>query len=136
MELQVRVVGNGPGPRPPAGTPVRIEVRDVTEQDVASIVVVATDARVDDADEADDNAFATAVLEVADAALTPQRDLTVWARVATSGADRVAVGDWITMQSVPVRATGPRPGVHSTSRSDPSASCDDRALPTSRRRRR
>lgn len=77
----------------------------MTEQDVASIVVVATDARVDDADDADDNAFATAVLEVADAALTPQRDLTVWARVATSGADRVAVGDWITMQSVPVRAT-------------------------------
>jgi hypothetical protein len=106
MELKVRVVPNGPGPRPPVGTPVRIEVRDVTLQDVASPVVVATDTLVDDVDDA----LVTAVIELADDAVTPQRDLILWARVGASGSERVAVGDWITMQSIPVRTTSEAAG--------------------------
>jgi hypothetical protein len=109
VELHVRVVANGHGQRPPVGTPVRIEVRDVTEQDAASTLIVAADTRVDAiGDPGDDGgaALATAVLDLADDAVTPQRDLILWARVAASGTERVAVGDWITMQSVPVRPTG------------------------------
>ena len=106
MELKVRVVPNGSGPRPPVGTPVRIEVRDVTLQDVASPVVVATDTQVDDVDDA----LVTAVIELADDAVTPQRDLILWARVGASGSERVAVGDWITMQSIPVRTTSEAAG--------------------------
>lgn len=102
----MRVVPNGPGPRPPVGTPVRIEVRDVTLQDVASPVVVATDTLVDDVDDA----LVTAVIELADDAVTPQRDLILWARVGASGSERVAVGDWITMQSIPVRTTSEAAG--------------------------
>jgi hypothetical protein len=105
MELRVRVVPNGPGPRPPVGTPVRIEVRDVTMQDVESTVVVATDTNVGDVGDAGDDALATAVIELADDAVTPQRDLILWARVGASGTQRVAVGDWITMQSIPVHTT-------------------------------
>jgi len=103
----VRVVPNGQGPLPPPGTPVRIEVRDVTMQDVADTVVVATDTRVDDAG---GDALATAIIELADDAVTPQRDLILWARVGASGTERIAAGDWITMQSVPVRTTGDADG--------------------------
>jgi hypothetical protein len=108
VELHVRVVTNGQGERPPVGTPVRIEVRDVTEQDAASTLIIATDTRVgDDGDNGDDGvALATAVIDLADDAVAPQRDLILWARVATSGTERVASGDWITMQSVPVRTPG------------------------------
>jgi hypothetical protein len=110
MELKVRVVPNGPGPRPPVGTPVRIEVRDVTLQDVASPVVVATDTLVDDVADAGDDSLVTAIIELADDAVTPQRDLILWARVGASGSERVAVGDWITMQSIPVRTTSEAAG--------------------------
>jgi hypothetical protein len=88
---------------------VRIEVRDVTEQDAASTLIIATDTRVgdDDGDDGDNGvALATAVIDLADDAVTPQRDLILWARVAASGTERIASGDWITMQSVPVRTMG------------------------------
>jgi hypothetical protein len=103
VKLRVRVVPNGQGTRPPVGTPVRIEVRDVTLQDAQSTVVVAADTRVADVDDGGGASLATAVIELADDAVSPQRDLILWARVAASGAERVAVGDWITMQSIPVR---------------------------------
>ena len=112
MELHVRVVAKGPGQRPPVGTHVRIEVRDVTEQDAASTLIIAADTRVGDDDgDVDDNgangeALATAVIDLADDAVTQQRDLILWARVVASGSERVAAGDWITMQSVPVRTSG------------------------------
>ena len=102
MEVRVRVVsGDEGGPEP--GTPVRVELRDVSLADAPSTVVASADAVVK---KKTDGVIADTTIEVDDATWQRVAGLTLWARVASSGAGRTAPGDWITMQSVPLPSTG------------------------------
>ena len=98
MPLVVEVVVNAPR-RPNIGAPVRVEVRDVTLQDVASTTL----ARRDTAVSSTVGPVATVELEVG-----PHRggDRTVWAHVDADGSGRVSKGDYVTTQSYPVPANG------------------------------
>ncbi|MBW0254931.1 hypothetical protein [Cellulomonas sp. PS-H5] len=99
MQLTVRVVAAGAGPRPAPGTPVRVEVRDVTEQDAASVLVAGVDAEaVDDGT----RTIATVAVDAPDDLLASTADLVVWARVAVSGAERTSHADLVSTQSVAV----------------------------------
>jgi hypothetical protein len=98
----VRVVARGPGPLPKAGTPVRLEVRDVTEVDAPSVVVVAVDSVVELGESDGLATLPTIDLQPLDDIVTAGRELNLWARVAASGAERTASGDWITMHAVPI----------------------------------
>jgi hypothetical protein len=90
---RVRVVPSEAEGAPPAGTPVEIEIRDVTEADAASVTVAAATGTTDE----------TIEVDVPDEVVAdPRRVITVHARVAASGEPRVAPGDWITMRSFPV----------------------------------
>jgi uncharacterized lipoprotein YbaY len=102
MEVRVRVVSGGEG-KPEPGTPVRVELRDVSLADAPSKVVASADTVVK---EKTDGVIADTTIEVDDATWQRVADLTLWARVASSGAGRTAPGDWITMQSVPLPSTG------------------------------
>lgn len=94
----------GPGPRPRERAPVRIELRDTTEQDAPSFVLGSADSRVRAADALDDrSALTTATLDVPEAFDLERRDLTLWARVAVSDTPRPSNGDWVTTQAIPVR---------------------------------
>ena len=101
MQLVAHVVTDG-DPRPAAGTPVRVELRDVTELDAPSVLVASIDGRVDDS--ASGSVLARLTLDV-DVPVPAGRDLVLWARVAGSDALRSSPGDWITVQSVPVTGT-------------------------------
>ncbi|GIG36839.1 hypothetical protein Cpa01nite_22200 [Cellulomonas pakistanensis] len=95
----MRVVAAGGGPRPAPGTPVRVELRDVTEQDAASVLVSGADAEaVDDGT----RTIATVAVDAPDELLASCADLVVWARVAVSGAERTSHTDLVSTQSVPV----------------------------------
>ena len=96
----------------PDGTPVHIEVRDVSLQDVAASVVAVADTTSVSSDPAGKASggrvprwSASATLEIPDD-LPPGADITVWARVAASGSERTAAGDSITVQSFPLPAPG------------------------------
>jgi uncharacterized lipoprotein YbaY len=99
MEVRVGVVSRN-GEAPPVGTPVRIELRDVSLADAPSTVVAAADTTVIEGDE---GWLAVATLEVDDATWQRAAGLSFWARVAASGAERTSPGDWITMESVPLQ---------------------------------
>jgi serine/threonine protein kinase len=99
MEVRVGVVSRN-GEAPPVGTPVRIELRDVSLADAPSTVVAAADTTVI---ERDDGRLAVATLEVDDTTWQRAAGLSFWARVAASGAERTSAGDWITMESVPLQ---------------------------------
>lgn len=99
----MRIVATGEGERPPVGTPVEVEVRDVTELDAPAIALANARSSVDEAAGDDDSGLTVVELDVPDDALDPARDVTVWARVGASGEARTGRGDWITMQSFPVR---------------------------------
>lgn len=98
MQLVARVVADG-DLRPPAGTPVRVELRDVTDLDAPSVLLAAADGRVEDL--APGGVLARLTLDV-DEPLPAGRDVVLWARVAASDALRSSPGDWVTVQSVPV----------------------------------
>jgi len=111
--MRVEVRQTGTTPRPPAGTPVILEIRDVSLQDAPAVVLSSAEAAVtepagappvpsDDAAAPAPDLLATALLTVPDEALTGGRDVVVWVRVAASGQARTAVGDLITMQRCPV----------------------------------
>ncbi|MGM0385232.1 MAG: hypothetical protein ACQERF_04525 [Actinomycetota bacterium] len=107
MDIRVEVRQAGTAPRPPAGTPVILEVRDVSLQDAPATVLASTEATVtepDDAASPTPDVLATASLDVPEDYLTGGRDVVVWVRVAASGQARTAVGDLITMQHCAVRA--------------------------------
>jgi hypothetical protein len=86
------------GDRPPTGRRVRVEVRDVTAVDAASITVAA----VDDVVRGELGSWLTTVeLEVPGP--VAGRDLTVWAHARTSARTRgVRPGDYITTRSYPL----------------------------------
>lgn len=96
--------------RPDAGDPVRVEVRDTSLADAPSRLVAAADTVLE---RAGGRLVATATLVVDDDEVTPGADLTVWARCRpSSGPDRgrVSPGDWITMESYPLRPARRRAG--------------------------
>ena len=95
---------------PDAGDPVRVEVRDTSLADAPSRLVAAADTVLE---RVGGGLAATATLDVDDDEATPGADLTVWARCrARSAPDRgrVTPGDWITMESYPLRPARRRAG--------------------------
>lgn len=104
MIVLVDVVMQGEPPfeeRPPAGSPIVVELRDTTALDSDSQRVAARHATVEGVAS---SWLATTEL-VVDDDVDPRRDLTIWVRVAASGSDELAAGDWITTQSAPVDPT-------------------------------
>lgn len=99
--MTVQVVVAGAGRRPAPGTPVRVELRDVTEQDAPSVTLAGVDAAVA---EGDTPTIATVTLEAADDLVPPTADLVAWARVAVSGAERTTHEDLISTRAVVVPA--------------------------------
>jgi hypothetical protein len=98
MEVTVRVVLADPAARPAPGTPVRVELRDVTEQDVAAVLLSA--AEVVTTAESGAEPVVTVTLDLP--APEPARDLVLWARVAVSGSERTSTGDLLSTRSVPL----------------------------------
>jgi hypothetical protein len=96
MEVTVRVVLADPAARPAPGTPVRVELRDVTEQDVAAVLL----AEVVTTAESGAEPVVTVTLDLP--APEPARDLVLWARVAVSGSERTSTGDLLSTRSVPL----------------------------------
>jgi uncharacterized lipoprotein YbaY len=78
MEVRVRVVSGDEG-SPEPGTPVRVELRDVSLADAPSTVVASADAVVK---EKTDGVIADTTIEVDDA---------TWQRVATSSGSTTAL---------------------------------------------
>lgn len=102
----------GAWPDPPVGARVRVELRDTTMVDAPSRLVAAADT---DLRRRGSGLAAEAVIEADDADIDPRADLSLWARISVAGAldGPVVPGDWITVQSWPVRPgtelTGPVP---------------------------
>jgi len=99
MELTIEIVAAGES-GPPAGAPVIVQLRDAGLQDASSTTVAEsrTESRACEAGEA----LARAQLEVDDAGGHP----IVWVHVDVDGDGSVSKGDFITMQSYPVRGGG------------------------------
>ena len=97
MLLSVRVDPADPdAPAPVDGTPVHVEIRDVSLADAAAVVLATGDGVTSGApDWSADVAVDVPAVPAGTAA-------TVWARVAVSGAASTSRGDWITMESFPV----------------------------------
>ena len=84
--------------RPTRESVAQIELRDVTEVDASATVLVRNTAAV-----AGTASRWLATTELAiDETIDRRADLTVWVRVTEAPDADLAVGDWITMQSVPV----------------------------------
>lgn len=101
--VQVVIVPEAGGTPPPVGAPVRVELRDTSLADGPSRLVAAVETTFE---RTGSGVAAHAALDVDDDVFTPRTDVTVWARSPAAGsADRrrVAAGDWITMESYPVR---------------------------------
>jgi hypothetical protein len=84
--------------RPPAGTPVVVQVRDTSLQDAPAVTKGEASAEVE---EGDDLRIATIEVPVDDPGDMP----TIWARVNVSGQPRVSRGDYVTVQSFRVPQT-------------------------------
>jgi hypothetical protein len=87
-----------PDQRPAPGSAAIVELRDISLVDDAAVTLAR---RATDIGPAGDRHIVSAELAV-DAGLDPRADLTVWVRVTETPHDDLAVGDWITMQTVPV----------------------------------
>ena len=84
--------------RPTRESVAQVELRDVTEVDASATVLARNTATV-----AGTASRWLATTELAlDETIDRRADLTVWVRITESPDDDLAVGDWITMQSVPV----------------------------------
>ena len=86
------------GDRPTLESVAQVELRDVTEVDASAIVLARNTVLVSGTAS---HWLATTELAL-DGSVDQRSDLTVWVHVTESPDDDVAVGDWITMQSVPV----------------------------------
>lgn len=94
------VLDDGDADRPEVGTPVRIDLLDTSQVDADAVVLASTMSTV----QGTAGSWLTTA-ELVGADVDPRADVTVWARVAGSGATETAAGDWITMQHVPVSPT-------------------------------
>lgn len=104
MNIDVTVIPVDPRSDLPPGTPVHIEVRDVSLQDIAARVVATTDTTsvlADDPGAAVPNWSASATVDVPDD-IPRGSDVTVFVRVAASGKTQTAAGDLLTVRSFPL----------------------------------
>lgn len=101
MKVRVEVVldPRSQARAPEDGVKLRIELRDTSEADAPAKTVARWDGRVH---RANGNTIGTAVLEFDEASVDARARITVWVRVAASGAPRTAKGDWIVMESIVV----------------------------------
>ena len=96
LKVDLVVAGN----RPPAGTPVWVQLRDTSVADAPAVVLAEKKTVVQPG-----NAPVVASVEF-EADAVPS-DTTVWARVAASGdMQRTQPGDFVTMTSYPVGPSG------------------------------
>jgi len=92
MELTVEIVVAGET-RPPAGSPVIVQIRDAAEQDAASTLLAETRAT-----SREEEALARAQLSCD----VLGGDPIVWVHVDVDDSGELSKGDYITMQSYPV----------------------------------
>ncbi len=85
-------------PAPADGTPVHVEIRDVSLADAPASVLAAGDGVTSGAP-----GWSADVAVDLPASLPVGGSIAVWARVAASGAESTSAGDWITMQSFPLQ---------------------------------
>jgi hypothetical protein len=79
----------------PPGTPLKVEVRDTSMQDVAAIALKQVHARVPKAN------HTTAIRVTLDVDRVPE-GATVWAHLDVDGDGRVSKGDFVTVESYPI----------------------------------
>src|SRR5215217_5051489 len=99
VTVVVTVDGND---RPPLGSPLRVEVRDVAMADAAATVLCAAEARVGPGQLVALGPFVLA--QVSCEFQEPPGMGIVWAHVDVDGDGRVSVGDYITKESYPLPA--------------------------------
>ena len=99
MELSIVVEVDDPVP-PPAGSPIRAEVRDVSYEDSAAIVLASVDGVVERGQPGVRSIVANLMLAL-DSAPTMA---TLWVHVDADRDGHVSPGDFVTMQSYPVPA--------------------------------
>lgn len=97
VDVELAEAAEAGGRRPDVGTGVRIDLLDTSLADGDAVVLASVATAVQGAAS---TWLATAELVADDA--DPRADLTIWVRVAASGEDETTIGDWITMQHVPV----------------------------------
>lgn len=85
--------------RPPAGVPLRVEVRDTSLEDTEAPLVAENWARVA---RAQSTWLQTVELEFPEAGLDPRTRLSVFVHVDVDSDGRMSKGDFITTQSYPV----------------------------------
>jgi uncharacterized lipoprotein YbaY len=96
--LVVEVVAEGPD-RPPAGAPVRVEVRDTTLADTEAPLVAEQRAVV----AGEQSSWLQNVeIEIRDESIDPRGRLTAFAHVDVDGDGALSAGDFITTRSFPV----------------------------------
>lgn len=86
-----------PDPAPPDGTPVHVQVRDVSLADAPAREISAADGVTVGAPDWSSDV----VVDLPDG-LPTDGTVTIYARVSVQGGDTTAPGDWITMQSYPL----------------------------------
>lgn len=99
MELTVEVVAASE-PGPSAGLPVIVQIRDAGLQDVAATTLA--EARVTSQQARAGEPFARAHMSFDDSV----RSAVVWVHVDADDSGDISRGDYITMQSYPVREGG------------------------------
>jgi hypothetical protein len=96
MELTIEIVARGEAP--PAGSAVRVEIRDAGLQDAGAATVAEAGTRTRHCEEGEPFAAATVELPA-----NRGSNAIVWVHVDVDGSGDVTVGDYITMQSYPAR---------------------------------
>lgn len=98
MRLIVEVVARGAG-RPPAGSPVRVQLRDTSLADAPARIVAEKTGAV----RGDEPGAPLETLPIDCSGVTD--GLTLWAHVDVDRDGEVSRGDWLTTVSYPVSAT-------------------------------
>ena len=94
MLIEVNIIGFS-GEAFPPGSPLKVEIRDTSLQDVAATVLKQVRANVPRADRVTAVPVRLQVDRVPDAA-------TLWAHIDVDGDGRVSKGDFVTVQSYPI----------------------------------
>ena len=95
MEITVEVVAAGECP--PAGSPVIVQIRDAAYADAAATTVAQKKVKSRDAKEGEPIAHARVNLK------KEGSHLIIWVHVDVDKSGDVSTGDYITMQSYPIR---------------------------------
>ena len=100
--MRVRVivqVDPATGERPPAGADLVVELRDTSNADAPSVTLASVHHPLPPGDEP----ALEIDLDVDDATIDPRASLTVFAQCIADSSRGRSKGDWITMESHPVR---------------------------------